>query len=373
MAIFICLLCLLGMVAIRFRGPAQVAPADLAARDDVPVRLLRWAVSLLSAQREEWGQAMLGELGSVDGRARRWRFAAGCVSAALLLPPWGRAAAAVWAMVAVAAGSVGLYAFVGVRYGLLAWDWVFSAVALVILVSYTLAASVLLRSPRVALPGLLGGLLAALIWLAPGYTFYDVITSMNPLWVGLVQVIVVPLLVGVVGALWGGSAAAGRRIARLAAFSAALYVFLYGTLAVAAMGLGGPPGDPGCTGICNIGDRLGNNAIFNLWCLPLWTAALGWAAAAYTARIRSLPATAVVPVPFTAAGGVHEERRDPVPVPEMTVPEVAVPEVAVPEETGRPARVRSRRRTAGRVLLWFIVAIIVVLIFAAWLWAPSRG
>ncbi len=366
MAIFICLLCLLGMVAIRFRGPAQVAPPDPAARDDLPLRLLRWAVSLLSAQREEWGQAMLGELGYIDGRARRWRFAAGCVSAALLLPPWGRAAAAVWTMVAVAVGSVGLYAFVGVRYGLLAWGWVFAAVALVLLVGYALAASVLLRSPRVALPGLLGGLLAALVWLAPGYTFYDVVTSVTPQWVGLVQVIVVPLLVGVAGALWGGSAAAGRRVARLAAFSAALYVFLYGTLAVVVIGARGP-GDPGCTGSCNIGDRLGNNTTFYLWCLPLWTAALGWAAAAYTARIRSLPAAAMVPVPFTTAVGAHEGRRDP------TVPDPTAPEVTLPEVTGRAARVRSGRRVARRVLLWTVVAIIVVLIVAAWLWAPSRG
>ncbi|HEY5400391.1 MAG TPA: hypothetical protein VIL16_33895 [Trebonia sp.] len=30
----------------------------------------------------------------IDGRGRRWRFAVGCAGAALLLPPWGRAAAA---------------------------------------------------------------------------------------------------------------------------------------------------------------------------------------------------------------------------------------------------------------------------------------
>src|ERR1700731_4350760 len=106
MPIFIPLMCLLGMGVARFRGHAQVVPADPAVRDDVPVRLLRWAVSLLSAQREEWGQAMLGELDHIEGRRRRWRFAAGCMSAALLLPPWGRAAAAVCAMAAVAAGSV---------------------------------------------------------------------------------------------------------------------------------------------------------------------------------------------------------------------------------------------------------------------------
>ena len=144
-------------------------------------------------------------------------------------------------------------------------------------------------------------------------------------------------------------------------------MFLYGTLAVVVIGARGP-GDPGCTGSCNIGDRLGNNTIFYLWCLPLWTAALGWAAAAYTARIRSLPATAMVPVPFTTAGGVHQGKRD-----QMAVPEMALPEVTVPEVTGRAFRVRSWRRTARRVLLWTVVTIIAVLIVAAWLWAPSRG
>jgi hypothetical protein len=58
----------------------------------VPERLLRWAVGLLSAQREEWGQAMLGELGFIDGRGRRWRFAVGCAGGALLMQPWGRTA-----------------------------------------------------------------------------------------------------------------------------------------------------------------------------------------------------------------------------------------------------------------------------------------
>lgn len=93
MPIFIPLMCLLGMGLARFRGRPPVVPANPAARDDGPVRLLRWAVGLLPEQRDEWGRAMLGELGYVDGRGRRWRFAVGCAGAALLLPPWGRAAA----------------------------------------------------------------------------------------------------------------------------------------------------------------------------------------------------------------------------------------------------------------------------------------
>jgi len=187
MPIFIPLMCLLGMGVAQFRRFAPAVPAGPAVRDDVPVRLLRWAAGLLSVRREEWGQAMLSELGHIDGRGRRWRFAVGCAGAALLLPPWGRAAAAVWAMVAVAAGSAGLYASMVVRYGLGAGDWVFAAIALVLLVSYTLAASVLLRRSGLALPGLLGGLFVALTWLAiSGFTFYGAIAPVTAPWSPLV-------------------------------------------------------------------------------------------------------------------------------------------------------------------------------------------
>src|SRR5579862_8068560 len=181
MPIFIPLLCLLGMGVAAFRQPAQAVQADPAVRDDMPVRLLRWAVGLLSAQRDEWGQAMLGELDHIDGRGRRWRFAVGCAGAAALMPPWGRATAAVWAMAAVAAASAGLYASVGARFGLGTGDWVIAAIALVLLAGYTLTASVLLRRPGIALPGLLGGLLVALAWLVPyGFSFSGFITGVAP-------------------------------------------------------------------------------------------------------------------------------------------------------------------------------------------------
>ncbi len=41
--------------------------------EDAPLRLTRWAIGLLAPQRAEWGQAMLGELGHIKGRARRMR------------------------------------------------------------------------------------------------------------------------------------------------------------------------------------------------------------------------------------------------------------------------------------------------------------
>ena len=297
---FVFMMCPAGIAVALLRRYARAVPAGPALRDDVPVRLLRWAAGLLSAQRAEWGQAMLGELDHIEGRGRRWRFAVGCAGAALLLPPWGRAAAAVWAMVAVAAGAAGLYGWVAVRHGLGAGDWVWAVIMLVFLVSFTLAASVLLRCPGVAVPGLLGGLFVALVWLAMrGFTFYGAIAPMTAPWAPLVPVIGVPLLVGVAGTLWGGGATAGRRVARLAAISAGLGVYLYGTIAVAVLGAGGPPEDTGWTVSYIISDRLGSNMIHNLVVLPLMTATIGWAAAAATARIRPRLTANVVSVPFT--------------------------------------------------------------------------
>lgn len=77
-------MCLLGMGVARFRGHAPEA-----IRDDGPVRLLRWAVGMLTAQRDEWGRAMLGELGYIDGRGRRWRFAVGCAGPRCCCRPGG--------------------------------------------------------------------------------------------------------------------------------------------------------------------------------------------------------------------------------------------------------------------------------------------
>ncbi len=161
----------------------------------------------------------------------------------------------------VAVGAAGVCGSVVVRHGLGAGGRLFAVIALVFLVSFTFAASVLLRRPAVAMPGLLGGLFVALAWLAmQGFTFAGVIAPMTAPFAPLVPVIGVPLLVGVAGTLWGGSAVAGRRIARLAAISAGLGLYLYGTIAVAVVGAGGPPEDmPGWTVSDIISDRLGNN------------------------------------------------------------------------------------------------------------------
>jgi len=343
MPIFIPLICLMAMGLALFRRSVPVSPAGPAVRDDVPARLLRWATGLLSVQRAEWGQAMLGELDHIDGWGRRWRFAVGCAGAALLLPPWGRPAAAVWATVAVAAGSAGVYASVALRYGLGAWSWVFATVVLVLLAGCTLTAGVMMRQPGVALPGLLGGLLVALAWLLPsGFTFYGFIVAVPPLWAVLTQALVAPLLVGAAGTLWGGSAAAGRRIARLAAFSAGLGLFLYGTAAVAVIGAAGDQIDATWTVGAAVDDRLGNNAIFYLWLLPLVTAALGWAAAAATARVRPRLAVSVAPAPSAASSRAGDGRPG---------QERALPPEAEPADHGR-----RWRRITYLLLLGALVA-----------------
>jgi hypothetical protein len=304
----ICMMCLVGIGVALVRRHARAVPAGPAVRGDVPERLLRWAAGLLSARREEWGQAMLGELDYIDGRGRRWRFATGCAGAALLLPPWGRAAAAVWAMVVAAAGAAGVYASVALRYRLGAGDWVFAVIALVFLVGFTLAAVTLLRRPGIALPGLLGGLFVALTWLAlSGFTFYGVTAPMTTPRSLLIAEVAVPTAVGVAGTLRDGSAAAGRRTARLAAISAGLGLYLYATIAVAVLGAGGPPEDTGWTVSYIINDRLDSAMVHKLLVLPLVTATVGWAAAAATARLRPGLAASAVSVPLTAGRAVREQ------------------------------------------------------------------
>ncbi|MGD0240512.1 MAG: hypothetical protein ABSB59_09310 [Streptosporangiaceae bacterium] len=330
----------MGIGIALIRRYAQAVPAGQAARGDRPERLLRWAAGLLSARRAEWGQAMIGELDHIDGRGRRWRFAVGCAGATLLMPPWGRAAAAVQAMAVAAAGGAGVEAAVAVRYRLGGGGGlVFEVIELVFLAAFTLAAVTLLRRPGLALPGLLGGAVVALTWLAmQGFTFYDVIAPwIAPFW-PLVPMVAVPAAVGAAGALWAGSAVDGRRIARLAAISAGLGLYLYGAIAVAVLGAGGPPGTPGWTGGQNVGDRLANNMTENLLVIPLVTATIGWAAAAATARLRLRPAASVLPVPLPATGWASEENQRSIPSP---------PE---PAPAGRP-RPRPWRRAAWLLLL----------------------
>jgi hypothetical protein len=310
---------------------------------DVPLRLLRWAAGLLSEQRDEWGQAMLGELDHIEGRGRRWRFSIGCVGAALLLPPWGRAGAAVLAMLAVAMGGVGVYADVISRYGLGGGSWIGVGIVSILLLSFTLAAVPLLRRPGVAVPGLLGGLFVALSWIAmSGFGFVSFITRVWSGWAVPVLFVVVPAAVGVLGTLWRGSAVGGRRIARLAAISAGVGVYLYGTIAVANVGAGGPPDDSGFTVGYIIDDRLGNNMIFYLVLLPLVTATIGWAASAATAHVRPQLAPASDVVWFATMGATE----------------------SMPQAAAAVASGRTTPRTTQVMLQWALVVAAALLLAA---------
>ena len=195
---FVPMLGLLGiLIALYRRNPQRFldGPAQ-----DAPLRLTRWAVGLLSPQRAEWGQAMLGEISHIEGRLRRMRFALGCVGAALVMPPWGRAAAGVWAMIVLAAGAIGLYGAMAASYRLGGGDWIVTAILTVFVAGVLLGASALVRRPGVALPGLLGGLFIAVIWLTlSGFTFLDQLLPNTVPWHRLVQVIVVPFVVGAAG------------------------------------------------------------------------------------------------------------------------------------------------------------------------------
>jgi hypothetical protein len=281
-------------IALYRRNPRRFLDGPT---EDAPLRLLRWAVGLLSPQRAEWGQAMLGELAHLDGRGQRMRFALGCGGAALLLPPWGRAAAGLWAMIGITAASLTIDADLTVHYRLGVGDWIALAVVLLICLGYLLGASALLRRPGIALPGLLGGLFATMVGLAlSGFTAVDQVTYIPTGWHRGVTVLAVPAAIGAAGTLWRRDPAAGRRVARLAALSAGLLQLLYATVAVAILGGGGPPdADGGFTLRGTVSDRLANN-IVHLMVTTLIIAMVGWAAAALAGYLVRRPPTPAAPL-----------------------------------------------------------------------------
>jgi hypothetical protein len=317
---------------------------------------------------------MIGELDRLDGRARRWRFALGCVGAAVVLPPWGRAAAALGALMAVAASAGGLAVYTHIHYRLSTdgWTWVGTAILLVFLLGYILAGSTLLRRPGVAAPGLAGGLLVAASWMAAsGFTFNHWLNSTRTdRWLWLLA----PIVVGVGGTLWGGSAAVGRRAARLATVTAALGVYLYGVLAVAVLGAAGHDPSDGWTAAQVVDDNLGNQAVFYLMALPLMTATIGWAAAAATARLRHgqpvlVPAQPILfePEDDPAPIGTHRvtpRQSDPTPE-DHPVP--AHPHTGDGTPSATPATATRRNRTWYLLLLCAALAAAAFLVFLTFL------
>jgi hypothetical protein len=293
------------MIALYRRNPQRFLDGPT---EDAPLRLLRWAAGLLSPQRHEWGQAMLGELGHLEGRIRRMRFALGCAVAALVLPPWGRAAAGISAIIVLAAGAVGLYGGMAARYRLGGGDWIAAAILTVFVTGVLLGAIALVRRPGVAIPGLLGGLFISVTWLTlSGFTFLDQLLPNIVPWHRLVEVIVVPFVVGAAGTVWGRDPVVGRRIARLAAITAGLGLFVYKTIAVTAIGGGGPfDQDGGGTLRGTISDRLANNLVL-LAFTTLVIATIGWGGAAAAGRLLHRTPTPAVPGPISPNPETQQE------------------------------------------------------------------
>jgi len=164
-------------------------------------------------------------------------------------------------------------------------------------------------------------------------------------WSRLIAQVAVPALVGVAGALWGDSAAAGRRAARLAAISSGLGLYLYATIAVAvlapagrhrirappsatlsATGSAAPSSGPGASSAGDRDDRMGHRTA--------------------TARLRPSLAASLASVPVTATGPAGEPSSNP---------------VTTPHEARPVVRIRSWHGAAWLLLLWAGVAAAVFL------------
>jgi hypothetical protein len=265
-------------------------PADAAhGRDDIPVRLLQWAIGLLPADRADWGRAMIAELDRLEGRSQRWRFALGCVGSLLAQRPRRGAAAGAAALVLLGLGGAVVFGVAFARFGLDAnpWNWVLLAVMFTLVLGYVVGTSALVRRPGVVAPGLTSGLVLLISWLASrDFTFSGILGPVGPRagWPYLVSLILVPVLLGLAATLRSGSAVVGRRTVRLAGVVAGLGMFLASTIAIVATH-GGPRG-AGQSVAYVVSDGLANQTSLNLMLIPLATATVGWAAAAATFRVR---------------------------------------------------------------------------------------
>jgi hypothetical protein len=111
-------------IAVALVRRLVTVPGDQTYNQDAPARLLGWAIGLLAAQREQWGQAMIGELDRLDCSVRRWRFALGALMA-----------------VAASAGGLVVYTHIHYQLGTHVSPWVLAAILVLILVPTSLAAA----------------------------------------------------------------------------------------------------------------------------------------------------------------------------------------------------------------------------------------
>lgn len=142
---------------------------------DAPARLLAASRALLCAEREPWGEAMLGELETIVGTRSRWSFALGCVRVALAppiaYPARGRALGWLFVGGLIAIGALTVYGMV--RYPLAAGAppglWTTMAIAAVTLyagIAVVAARGTSGRTVHARYRGVAAGLAAGGLWLA---------------------------------------------------------------------------------------------------------------------------------------------------------------------------------------------------------------
>ena len=210
----------------------------------VPGVVVGWAARLLAADRAEWGQAMVGELEECKG-AGRWRFALGCVLAAVVLPRrevGGRWVVA-WVVVASMA-SAGLVGCGFVRYpGMVTGTggWLALATFAVVLVGFVVVAGASAGQSPIGITGFVCGCALAGVWIVVGAVALSARSAAS-----MFALLVLPLVsiaVGVVGARRVRTRTAARRMVLVSAVVAALAVFL--VLAADTLITGGRPYDAG--------------------------------------------------------------------------------------------------------------------------------
>ena len=200
------------------------------AHADAPSRLLDWAVGALPADRAPWGEAMFGELGQMTNRRQRWRFAAGCASAAVLLPS-RRADSARLAgrlVAATALSCAGLVAYGLGQYPAIitrARTWPVLAVFVGVLVGYSVISAILVRRGPVTRSGLAGGLGLAAVWIIAGIPV--VTQAPQPAYSLLLLAIpIAALAVGAAAARRSRTAAVRQQVVLFSALVAGLVLFL---------------------------------------------------------------------------------------------------------------------------------------------------
>ncbi|MDQ2836616.1 MAG: hypothetical protein M3Y42_01460 [Actinomycetota bacterium] len=292
--------CLLGYVVRRTLSAATSHGA--LDRRDLPELLVSLAGLLLGGERCEWGPAMLGELAGLTGQFARWRFALGCLRAALFALPGSTSFARQAAAVIATAGAVctGLVAYGFARYpGLIigVGTWLELAAFLAVIGSYLMAAWVVLRrieagsvgSIRVAL---LAGAAIAVVWSAASVLLAEQ-ASGSAFLTSWLAVPFAAFSVGLLGAWHANAARAGGQAALLAAVGAGLLVF--GLWVLDTVLSGGRPYDPGLISDFRgsgapdlatyaVSDNLGS-AMMLLLVVPVLATMFGAAGAAIATRL----------------------------------------------------------------------------------------